>query len=147
MKLSMYKNCIWYDYMCSRYGVIILFYHFTMEHSSYSHTSWHKLTFLLSFSPFSCGSASPFAFLPCSEEGPLCHFAVECPRPLPTTPHRTTVNGNLLQTPAAAWPGIASRCLCTYACHVVSAARCTLMLWGLMVAIFPADSDDCYAQV
>ena len=50
------------------------------------------------------------------------------------SPHQTTVTGNLLQAPAAAWPGIASRCLRTYACHVVSAPRCTLTLWGLMVA-------------
>lgn len=50
------------------------------------------------------------------------------------SPHWTTVSGHLLQTPAAAWPGIASRCLCTYACHVVSALRCALTLSGLMVA-------------
>lgn len=51
---------------------------------------------------------------------------------IPIPLYWTTVSGNLLQTPAAAWPGIASRCLRTYACHAVSVPRCALMLWGLM---------------
>lgn len=100
------------------------------QHACYSHTSWHKLTFLL-FSLMPSTHMALFlllVFLPCCEEGLLFHFAVE------VSPHWTTVSGNLLQTPAAACPGIGSRCLCTYACHVVSAPRCTLMLWVLMVA-------------
>lgn len=70
-------------------------------------------------------SASLLVFLPCCAEGLLFHFALE------VFPHLTTVSGNLFQSPC---PGIASRCLCTYACHVLSALRCTMTLWFLMVA-------------
>lgn len=137
---------LWYLYTTILH--YFTFYHFKMQHAIYSHSSWHRRTFLLSFSPFShsqcpCGSASVFVFLPCSAEGPLFHFAVAVSS-LPPPDH---CQGESPSSPCCclAWHRLALPPHICMSCGVSAKVYSDVM--GPDGSIFPADSDDCRAQV